>query len=296
MKRRILKGCGRDLARNFIQANGEQGFRRPRNFVLAGGARNFTSADGWQNFTRASGERNFISVQGGLNFISAGRARNFNFINNFSFINAARNFTLALAVACILSGCDGGSDAQDREQNARSEQNFSAGNQGQNFNKSADSSEQNSAQSPVQNSTQGSVQNSVPHGFESKQKSDLNSTIDELANDAKVLGEALQNLQKKAPEALSDFAARNVDRTKDLLKQGEAAAREAGKNLDQMGESLQGIIKDANESLGKVLEGFGVQLRQEPHGGRSQGSGKSPKERDDRSDYSDDAVGQSFRI
>ena len=121
MKRRILKGCGCDSVQNFIRASGEQGFRRPRNFVLAGGARNFTSADGWRNF------------------ISAGRARNFNFINDFSFINAARNFTLALAAACILSGCDGGSDWQNREQSARSEQNFSAGNQEQNFNKSADS-------------------------------------------------------------------------------------------------------------------------------------------------------------
>lgn len=136
---------------------------------------------------------------------------------------------------------------------------------------------------------QGSTLNSVPQGFESKQKSDLNSTIDELANDAKVLGEALQNLQKKAPEALSDFAARNVDRTKDLLKQGEAAAREAGKNLDKMGQSLQGIIKDANESLGKVLEDFGVQPRQEPRGGRSQ-------ERDDNSDPEEAVDRQSFRI
>ncbi len=285
MKRRILKGCGRDLARNFIRASGEQGFRRPRNFVLAGVARNFTSADGWQNFTRASDGRNFISAQDGLNFISAGRARNFSFINDFSFLNAARNFTLALAAICILSGCDGGSDAQNREQSARSEQNFSAGNQRQNFNKSADSS----GQSSTQNSTQGYVQNSALQGFERKQNSDLNSTIDELANDAKVLGEALQNLQKKAPEALSDFAARNVDRTKDLLKQGEAAAREAGKNLDQMGQSLQGIIKDANESLGKVLEGFGVQPRQEPRGGRSQ-------ERDDRLESDDESSGQSFRI
>lgn len=268
MKRRILKGCGRDLAQNFIRASGEQGFRRPRNFVLAGGARNFTSAYVGQNF---------ISAQDGLNFISADRARNFNFINDFSFISAARNFTLALVAACVLSGCDGGSDAQDREQSARSEQNFSAGNQGQNFNKSADSS--------GQSSTQGSV----PQGFKSKQKSDLNSTIDELANDAKVLGEALQNLQKKAPEALSDFAARNADRTKDLIKQGEAAAREAGKNLDQMGQSLQGIIKDANDSLGKVLEGFGVQPRQEPRGGRSQ-------ERDDNSDPEEAAGRQSFRI
>ncbi|MBS6152333.1 MAG: hypothetical protein KH703_02810 [Campylobacter gracilis] len=256
MKRRILKECGRDLAQNFIRASGEPGFKRLRNFISTGS---------------------------GQNFISADRAR------NFSFISAVRNFTLALAAACVLSGCDGGSDAQDREQNARSEQNFSAGNQGQNFNKSADSSEQNSAQSPVQNSTQGSVQNSVPHGFESKQKSDLNSTIDELANDAKVLGEALQNLQKKAPEALSDFAARNADRIEDLLKQGEAAAREAGKNLDQMGQSLQGIIKDANESLGKVLEGFGVQLRQEPHGGRSQ-------ERDEHPQPDDGSGRQSFRI
>lgn len=279
MKRRILKRCGRDLAQNFIRASGEQGFGRLRNFVLAGGARNFTSADGGQNFTRASDGQNFISAQGGLNFISAGRAR------NFSFISAARNFTLALATACILSGCDGGSDAQDREQSARSEQNFSEGNQGLNFNKNADSSEQNSAQS----STQNSIQSSVPQGFESKQKSDLNSTIDELANDAKVLGEALQNLQKKAPEVLSDFAARNADRTKDLLKQGEAAAREAGKNLDKMGQSLQGIIKDANESLGKVLEGFGVQPRHEPRGGRSQ-------ERDDNSDPEEAVDRQSFRI
>ena len=277
MKRRILKGCGRDLARNFIRASGERGFER---------LQNFDSADGGQNFTRASDGQNFISAQGGRNFISEGRAR------NFGFINTARNFTLALAAACILGGCDGGSDGQDREQNARSEQNFSASNQGQNFNKSAD----NSGQSSTQNSTQSSTQNSVPQGFENKQSSDLNSTIDELANDAKVLGEALQNLQKKAPEVLSDFAARNVDRIEDLLKQGEAATREVGKNLDKMGESLQGIIKDANESIGKVLEGFGMQPRQEPRGRRSQGSGKSPKERDDRSDYSDDAVGQSFRI
>lgn len=269
MKRRILKGCGRDLAQNFIRASGEPGFGRLRNSVSAGGARNFTSAYVGQNF---------ISAQDGLNFISADRTRNFNFINDFSFINAARNFTLALAATCILSGCDGGSDAQDREQSARSEQNFSAGNKGQ-----------NSAQSSTQNSTQGSVRNSVPQGFEGKQKSDLNSTIDELANDAKVLGEALQNLQKKAPEVLSDFAARNADRTKDLLKQGEAAAREAGKNLDKMGESLQGIIKDANESLGKVLEGFGVEPRQEPRGGRSQ-------ERDDNSDPEEAASRQSFRI
>lgn len=129
----------------------------------------------------------------------------------------------------------------------------------------------------------------MPQGFESKQKSDLNSTIDELANYAKVLGEALQNLQKKAPEVLNDFAARNVDRTKDLLKQGEAAAREAGKNLDKMGESLQSIIKDANESIGKVLEGFGVQPRQEPRGGRSQ-------ERDDNSGLEEATDRQSFRI
>ena len=263
MKRQILKGCGGDLAQNFIRASGELGFERWQNF---------DSADGGQNFTRASDGRNFIST---------GRARNFNFINDFSFINAARNFTLALAAACVLSGCDGGSDAQDREQNARSEQNFSAGNQGQNFNKSVDSS--------GQNSMQGSVQNSAPQGFESKQKSDLNSTIDELANDAKVLGETLQNLQKKAPEVLSDFAARNADRIDDLLKQGEAAAREAGKNLDKMGDSLQGIIKDANESLGKVLEGFGVEPRQEPRGGRSQ-------ERDDNSDPEEAAGRQSFRI
>ena len=272
MKRRILKGCGRDLAQNFIRASGERGFERWQNF---------DSADGGQNFTRASGGRNFISARGGLNFISEGRARNFNFINDFSFISAARNFTLVLAAACILSGCDGGSDGQDREQSARSEQNFSAGNQGQNFNKSADSSGQNSAQN--------STQNSVPQGFESKQKSDLNSTIDELANDAKVLGEALQNLQKKAPEALNDFAARNADRIEDLLKQGEAAAREAGKNLDQMGQSLQGIIKDANESIGKVLEGFGVQPRQEPRSGRSQ-------ERDDNSDPEEAVDRQSFII
>lgn len=269
MKRRILKRRGRDLAQNFIRASGEPGFGRLRNSVSAGGARNFTSAYVGQNF---------ISAQDGLNFISADRTRNFNFINDFSFINAARNFTLALAATCILSGCDGGSDAQDREQSARSEQNFSAGNKGQ-----------NSAQSSTQNSTQGSVQNSMSQGFKSKQKSDLNSTIDELANDAKVLGEALQNLQKKAPEALSDFAARNADRTKDLIKQGEAAAREAGKNLDQMGQSLQGIIKDANDSLGKVLEGFGVQPRQEPRGGRSQ-------ERDDNSDPEEAAGRQSFRI
>ncbi len=277
MKRRILKGCGRDLARNFIRASGEQGFKWLRNFVLAGGARNFTSADGGQNFTRASDGQNFISARGGLNFISAGRARNFSFMNDFSFINAARNFTLALAAICILGGCDGGSDAQNREQSARSEQNFNAGNQGRNFNKSADSL------------GQSSTQNSVPQGFESKRNSDLNSTIDELANDAKVLGEALQNLQKKAPEALNDFAARNADRTKDLLKQGEAAAREAGKNLDKMGESLQGIIKDANESIGKVLEGFGVQPRQEPRSGRSQ-------ERDDNSDPEEAVDRQSFRI
>jgi len=281
LKRQILKGCGGDSAQNFIRASGERGFGRPQNFVSAGGARNFTSTYGWQNFTRASDGRNFISAQGGLNFISADRARNFNFINDFSFISAARNFTLALATACILSGCDGGSDGQDREQSARSEKNFSAGNQGQNFNKSADSSGQNSAQN--------STQNSAPQDFERKRNSDLNSTIDELANDAKVLGEALQNLQKKAPEVLSDFAARNVDRTKDLLKQGEAAAREAGKNLDKMGESLQGIIKDANESLGKVLEGFGVQPRQEPRGGRSQ-------ERDDNLDPEEAAGRQSFRI
>ncbi|WP_298083445.1 hypothetical protein [uncultured Campylobacter sp.] len=280
MKRRILKRCGRDSAQNFIRASGEQGFGRLRNSVSAGGARNFTSAYVGQNF---------ISAQDGLNFISAGRAINFNFINDFSFISAALNFTLALAAACILSGCDGGSDAQDHEQSARSEQNFSAGNQGRNFNKSADSSGQSLAQSSTQNSTQGSVQNSAPQGFESKQKSDLNSTIDELANDAKVLGEALQNLQKKAPEVLSDFAARNSDRTKDLLKQGEAVAREAGKNLDKMGESLQGVIKDANESLGKVLEGFGVQPRQEPRGGRSQ-------ERDDNSDPEEADGRQSFRI
>ena len=280
MKRRILKGCGRDLAQNFIRANGEPGF---------GGLRNFVSAGRRQNFTSAYAGRNFIKIGSRQNFISEGRARNFNFINDFSFISAARNFTLALAAACILSGCDGGSDGQDREQSARSEQNFSAGNQGRNFNKSADSSGQNSAQSSTQNSMQDSVQNSLPQGFESKRKSDLNSTIDELANDAKVLGETLQNLQKKAPEALNDFAARNADRTKDLLKQGEAAAREAGKNLDKMGESLQGIIKDANESLGKVLEGFGVQPRHEPRGGRSQ-------ERDDNSDPEEAAGRQSFRI
>jgi len=267
LKRRILKGCGGDLAQNFIRASGELGFRRPRNSVSTdGGARNFISAYVGQNF---------ISAQDGLNFISAGRARNFN------FINAARNFILALATACVLGGCDGGSDSQNREKSTRSEQNFSAGNQGQNFNKSVDSSGQNSAQN--------STQNSVPQGFESKQKSDLNSTIDELANDAKVLGEALQNLQKKAPEALNDFAARNADRTKDLLKQGEAAVREAGKNLDQMGQSLQGIIKDANESLGKVLEGFGVQPRHEPRGGRSQ-------ERDDNSGLEEATDRQSFRI
>nr|WP_314793322.1 hypothetical protein [uncultured Campylobacter sp.] len=283
MKRRILKGCGRDLAQNFIRASGEPGSGRSRNFDSADGGRNFTSAYVRQNFIKIGSGRNFISAQGGLNFISAGRAR------NFSFINAARNFTLALAAICILSGCDGGSDAQNREQSARSEQNFSASNQGRNFNKSTDSSGRNSVQSSTQNSMQGSTQNSVPQGFESKQKSDLNSTIDELANDAKVLGEALQKLQKKAPEALSDFAARNADRTKDLLKQGEAAVREAGKNLDQMGESLQGIIKDANESLGKVLEGFGVQPRQELRGGRSQ-------ERDDNSDPEEAAGRQSFRI
>jgi len=281
LKRRILKGCGRDLAQNFIRASGEPGFGRLRNFVSAGsGARNSISAHVG---------RNFISAQGGLNFISADRARNFNFINDFSFISAARNFTLALAATCVLSGCDSGSDAQNREQSARSEQNFSAGNQGRNFNKSTDSSGQSSAQSSTQNSTQGSVQNSVPQGFESKQKSDLNSTIDELANDAKVLGEALQNLQKKAPEALNDFAARNADRTKDLIKQGEAAVREAGKNLDQMGQSLQGIIKDANESIGKVLEGFGVQPRQEPRGGHSQ-------ERDEHPQPDDGSGRQSFRI
>ncbi len=277
MKRRILKRRGRDSAQNFIRASGEPGFGGLRNFVSAGGARNFTSAYVGRNFIKIGSGQNFISAQGRLNFISAGRARNFNFINDFSFINAARNFTLALAASCVLSGCDGGSDAQNREQSARSEQNFSASNKGQNFNKSADSS--------GQNSTQGSV----PQGFERKQKSDLNSTIDELANDAKVLGEALQNLQKKAPEALSDFAVRNADRIEDLLKQGEAAAREAGKNLDQMGQSLQGIIKDANESLGKVLEGFGVQPRQEPRGGRSQ-------ERDDNSDPEEAAGRQSFRI
>ena len=271
MKRRILKGCGRDSAQNFIRTSGEQGFERWQNFDSAGAARNFTSADDGQNFTRASDGRNFISEQGGQNFISAGRAR------NFSFINAARNFTLALAAACILSGCDGGSDRQDREQSTCSEQNFSAGNQGQNFNKSADSS--------GQSSTQGSA----PQGFESKQSSDLNSTIDELANDAKVLGEALQNLQKRAPEALNDFAARNADRIEDLLKQGEAAAREAGKNLDKMGESLQGIIKDANESIGKVLEGFGVAPQQEPRGGRSQ-------ERDGNSELEEATDRQSFRI
>ncbi|WP_299189867.1 hypothetical protein [uncultured Campylobacter sp.] len=270
MKRRILKGCGRDSAQNFIRTSGEQGFERWQNFDSADSARNFTSVYGERNFTRASGERNFISE---------GRAR------NFSFINAARNFTLALAAACILSGCDGGSDRQDREQSTRSEQNFSAGNQGQNFNKSADSSGQNSTQS----STQSSIRGSAPQGFESKQSSDLNSTIDELANDAKVLGEALQNLQKKAPEALNDFAARNVDRTKDLLKQGEAVAREAGKNLDKMGESLQGIIKDANESIGKVLEGFGVAPQQEPRGGRSQ-------EHDDKSELEEATDRQSFRI
>ena len=270
MKRRILKGCGGDLAQNFIRASGERGFERWQNFDSAGGARNFTSTYGWQNFTRASDGRNFIS---------AGRTR------NFSFINAARNFTLALAAACVLGGCDGGSDGQDREQSTRSEQNFNAGNQGRNFNKSADSSGQNSAQSSAQNS----IQSSVPQGFESKQKSDLNSTIDELANDAKVLGEALQNLQKKAPEALNDFAARNADRIEDLLKQGEAATREVGKNLDKMGESLQGIIKDANESIGKVLEGFGVQPRQEPRGRRSQ-------ERDDNSELKETTDRQSFRI
>nr|WP_315008851.1 hypothetical protein [uncultured Campylobacter sp.] len=130
MKRRILKGCGHDLAHNFIRASGERGFGRLQNFVSAGGARNFTSTQGRQNFTRASDGRNFISAQGGLNFISEGRARNFNFINDFSFISAARNFTLALAAICILSGCDGGLDGQDREQSTRSEQNFSAGNQG----------------------------------------------------------------------------------------------------------------------------------------------------------------------
>ena len=271
MKRRILKGCGGDLAQNFIRASGELGFRRPRNSVSTdGGARNFISAYVGQNF---------ISAQDGLNFISAGRARNFN------FINAARNFILALATACVLGGCDGGSDSQNREKSTRSEQNFSAGNQGQNFNKSTDSSRQSS----TQNSTQGSALNSVPQNFERKQKSDLNSTIDELANDAKILGETLQNLQKKAPEALNDFAARNADRTKDLLKQGEAAAREAGKNLDQMGQSLQGIIKDANESLGKVLEDFGVAPQQKPRGRRSQ-------ERDDKSELEDTTDRQSFRI
>ena len=280
MKRRILKGCRRDLAQNFIRASGERGFGCPRNFASVGSARNFTSTYGWRNFTRASD---------GQNFISAGRARNFSFINDFSFISAVRNFNLALVAACVLSGCDSESDAQNREQSARSEQNFKASNQGRNFNKSADSSGQSLAQSSTQNSTQGSVQNSAPQGFESKQKSDLNSTIDELANDAKVLGEALQNLQKKAPEVLNDFATRNADRTKDLLKQGEAAAREAGRNLDKMGQSLQGIIKDANESLGKVLEGFGVQPRQEPRGGRSQ-------ERDDNSDPEEAASRQSFRI
>lgn len=276
-----MKRYERDSAHNFIRASGERGSERERNFVSAGGARDFTSTQGGQNFTRASDGLNFISARRGLNFISAGRARNFNFINDFSFISAALNFTLALAAACVLGGCDGGSDAQNREQSARSEQNFSAGNQGQNFNKSADSS--------GQNSVQGSTLNSVPQGFESKQNSDLNSTIDELANDAKVLGEALQNLQKKAPEALSDFAARNADRIEDLLKQGEAAAREAGKNLDKMGESLQGIIKDANDSLGKVLEGFGVQPRQEQRGGRSQ-------ERYDRLESDDGSSEQSFRI
>ena len=254
MKRRILKRCVRDLAQNFIRTSGEPGFKRLRNSISAGSEQNF---------------------------ISTGRARNFNFINDFSFINAARNFTLALVAACVLSGCDGGSDAQDREQNARSEQNFSAGNQGRNFNKSADSSGQSSAQN--------SMQGSAPQDFERKRNSDLNSTIDELANDAKVLGEALQNLQKKAPEALNDFAARNADRTTDLLKQGEAAAHEAGKNLDKMGQSLQGIIKDANDSLGKVLEGFGVQPRQELRGGRSQ-------ERDDTSDPEEAVDRQSLRI
>ena len=281
MKRRILKGCGGDSAQNFIRASGERGFERWQNFDSADGGQNFTSAYVGRNFIKIGSGQNFISAQGGLNFISEGRARNFSFINDFSFLNAARNFTLALAAICILGGCDGGSDGQDREQSARSEQNFSAGNQGQNFNKSADSS----GQSSTQNSTQGSA----PQDFERKRNSDLNSTIDELANDAKVFGEALQNLQKKAPEALSDFAARNADRIEDLLKQGEAAVREAGKNLDKMGESLQGIIKDANESLGKVLEGFGVAPQQEPRGGRSQ-------ERDDRLESDDGSSEQSFRI
>ena len=275
MKRQILKVCGGDSAQNFIRASGERGFERWQNFDSTQGGRNFTSAYVGRNFIKIGSEQNFISAQDGLNFISAGRAR------NSRFINAARNFTLALVAACVLGGCDGGSDGQNREQSARSEQNFSAGNQGQNFNKSADSSRQSS--------TQNSTQSSAPQGFERKQNSDLNSTIDELANDAKVLGESLQNLQKKAPEVLSDFAARNADRIEDLLKQGEAAAREAGKNLDKMGESLQGIIKDANESIGKVLEGFGVQPRQESHGGRSQ-------ERDDNSGLEEATDRQSFRI
>lgn len=128
MKRRISKGCGGDLEQNFIRASGERGFEREQNFVSVGSARNFTSTYGGQNFTRDSDGRNFISAQGGLNFISEGRARNFSFINDFSFLNAARNFTLALAAICILGGCDGGSDGQDREQSARSEQNFNAGN------------------------------------------------------------------------------------------------------------------------------------------------------------------------
>jgi len=121
LKRRILKGCGHDLAHNFIRASGERGFGRLRNCVLAGGARNFTSA---------YVEQNFIKIGSGLNFISTDRARNFNFINDFSFLNAARNFTLALAAVCVLGGCDGGSDGQNREQSTRSEQNFNAGNQG----------------------------------------------------------------------------------------------------------------------------------------------------------------------
>ena len=99
MKRRILKGCGGDSAQNFIRASGEQGFGRLQNFDSADGARNFTSTYGGQNFTRDSDGRNFISAQGGLNFISEGRARNFSFINDFSFLNAARYVFWAAATA-----------------------------------------------------------------------------------------------------------------------------------------------------------------------------------------------------
>ena len=98
--------------------------------------------------------------------------------------------------------------------------------------------------------------------LENLKTEDINKTIDEIAKNAKILGENFGKFGQDSINALNDFLQNNKENLENLRQNGENLAKDLNKTFEIFGKDLENLAKEADKSFGKFFGDLNATLNE----------------------------------